>query len=174
MTAETMKIREERPEDIEEIRALNFVSFGRSQEGALVDALRSNGGVSLSLVAMLGERVAGHALYSPVSIPRGKEKMIGAGLGPMAVLPELQRRGIGSQLIRAGNDTLRTRGCPFVVVLGHPEYYPRFGFCPASANGIRCGWRVPDNAFMILSLDPSKISGATRVAKYRDEFLEVL
>jgi putative acetyltransferase len=167
-------IREERADDIDAVRAVNLAAFGRAAEGALVDALRANGGVLLSLVATFAERAAGHILYSPVSIIHDGKQTEGAGLGPMAVIPELQRKGIGSRLIRAGNEQLRARGFPFIVVLGHPEYYPRFGFRPANATGVRCPWNAPDNAFMILSLDAAKMKEVAGTGKYRDEFSRVV
>ncbi len=166
-------IREERPEDIEAIRALHREAFGRPQEGQLVDALRTNGGVLLSLVADLDGRVAGHILYSPVSVGSGGKQLIGAGLGPMAVLPQYQRRGIGAKLIERGNQILREGGRPFIVVLGHPEYYPRFGFKPAGRYAIKCEWDVPDDVFMALVLDEPKMKGVGGLAKYRREFSRV-
>ncbi len=169
-----INIREERLDDIEVIRALNFAAFGRPQEGGLVDALRANGGLSLSLVATIDERLVGHILYSPVSISCNGKEVVGAGLGPMAVVPELQRKGIGAELIRAGNEKLKRLGCPFIVVLGHPQYYPRFGFRPARAHAIRCQWNVPDDVFMILSLEESRMKGVAGLAKYRDEFSAAL
>ena len=169
-----INIREERLDDIEAIRALNFAAFGRPQEGGLVDALRANGGLSLSLVATIDERRVGHILYSPVSIGCNGKEVVGAGLGSMAVVPELQRKGIGAELIRAGNEKLKRLGCPFIVVLGHPQYYPRFGFCPARAHAIRCQWNVPDDVFMILSLEESRMKGVAGLAKYRDEFSAAL
>jgi putative acetyltransferase len=174
MNPNTMNVRAERPEDIEAIRALNLAAFGATREGALVDTLRGNGEISLSLVATAGERVAGHILYSPVTISCSGKELAGAGLGPMAVLPEHQRKGIGTELIRAGNEELKIRGCPFIVVLGHPEYYPRFGFRPAAARGIRCQWSVLDDAFMVLFLDESAMKGVSGLAKYRPEFSELL
>jgi len=92
MKANTVKTRQECSDDVEAIRAVNVAAFGRPQESVIVDALRTNGAVALSLVGVLGKRIVGHVLYSPVSIDR----VAGAGLGPMAVLPELQRKGIGS------------------------------------------------------------------------------
>jgi putative acetyltransferase len=171
---ETMRIREERPDDAEAIRAVNLAAFGRAQEGALVDALRRNGAIVLSLVALLDDTMSGHALYSPVSISCRGEEVIGAGLGPMAVVPERQRQGIGGELICAGNGILRARGCPFIVVLGHPAYYPRFGFRPAGARGIRCQWDVPEDAFMVLPLDGSRMQGIAGLAEYRPEFSKLL
>ena len=92
----------------------------------------------------------------------------------MAVLPDRQREGIGSQLVRRGLDILRGRACPFVVVVGHPEYYPRFGFEPASMHGLASQWEgVPDAAFMVLVLDVRAMAGVSGVAKYREEFDEV-
>ena len=93
------------------------------------------------------------------------------GLAPMAVLPDRQRQGIGSQLVRRGLDILRGRHCPFVVVVGYPEYYPRFGFEPASKLGLVSQWEgVPDAAFMAVVLDREAMVGASGVARYRDEF----
>jgi putative acetyltransferase len=128
----------------------------------------------LSLVAILDERIVGHILYSPVSV-RSDEKIVeGAGLGPMAVLPEYQRKGIGGKLIETGNQKLREVGYPFIVVLGHPEYYPRFGFQPAGGYGIRCEWDVPEHVFMVLVMDQSKIKGLSGLTKYRQEFFSVV
>lgn len=161
-----MTIREERPADVDAVRAVNERAFGRAVEGSIVDALRANGGVLLSLVAAIDDRVVGHALFSPVQIG----DLTGAGLGPMAVIPEHQRRGVGGRLIEEGLRRLRESGCPFVVVLGHPDYYPRFGFTPARAYGITCQWDVPDPVFMITVLNPNRMAGVAGPARYRDEF----
>jgi len=166
-------IREERPEDIDAIHDLNVKAFGQSQEADLVDALRRNRGVLLSLVATRNGQVVGHVLYSPVTIGAGQRKMVGAGLGPMSVIPECQRKGIGSKLIEFGNERLRERGCSFIVVVGHPEYYPRFGFRPAHDYGIECQWAVPESAFMVLVLDEEKVKGISGLATYRAEFASV-
>jgi putative acetyltransferase len=88
----------------------------------------------------------------------------------MAVLPEHQRQGIGSQLVEAGNRRLRQAGCPCILVVGHADYYPRFGFRPAHTLGIQCQWEVPDDVFMVLVLDPAKMQGASGLANYRPEF----
>jgi putative acetyltransferase len=162
-------IRPECPADFDAIRHVNRRAFGKDQEADLVDALRANDAVLLSLVATLDDQVVGHILYSPVMLGR----TTGAGLGPMAVLPEYQLQEIGSRLVTTGNESLKENGFPFVVVLGHPEFYPRFGFTPASALGITCQWDVPDDVFMVLVLDESKKAGIAGLAKYRDEFLAV-
>ncbi len=165
-----IEIREERPDDIAAVRELNRRAFGQDQEGNIVDALMANGAALLSLVATLNDRVVGHIMYSPVSID-GKGR--GAALGPMAVIPERQRQGIGSKLIEAGNQKLKDAGCPFIIVVGHADYYPRFGFRPASEHGIKCEWDVPDDVFMLLVLDQAKMEGVSGLAKYRHEFSSI-
>jgi putative acetyltransferase len=88
----------------------------------------------------------------------------------MVVMPTRQRQGIGSELLEAGLEILRGQGCPFVIVLGHPAFYPRFGFGPASRYGLSCQWEgVPDASFMVLVLDASSIAGVTSVVRYREE-----
>ena len=91
-------------------------------------------------------------------------------LAPMAVLPEHQREGIGSKLIEAGTQKLKEAGYPFIIVLGHANFYPRFGFKPASGFGIECEWDVPDDVFMLLVLDQSKMQDVSGLARYRHEF----
>jgi putative acetyltransferase len=108
-------------------------------------------------------------MYSPASVG----SLHGAALGPVAVLPDRQRLGIGSRLIETGNRMLKDSACPFIVVLGHPAYYPRFGFRPASSRGITCEWEVPDDVFMLLVLDEAKMRGVSGLAKYRHEFSNV-
>jgi putative acetyltransferase len=166
MPLSAYEIREERPDDIAAIREVNRRAFGQSLEGEIVDALRANGGVLLSLVAVTDGKIVGHILYSPVVVGASS----GAALGPMSVLPEYQRQGIGSQLVTTGNRRIGEAGHPFVIVLGHPQFYPRFGFTPASARGITCRWDVPDDVFMVLILDSVETEGLTGLAQYRSEF----
>jgi putative acetyltransferase len=163
------EIREERPGDIASIHAVNTRAFGRDREAKIVDALRSNNAVSLSLVATHDQKLIGHIMYSPVTVGDAH----GAGLAPLAVLPEHQRCGIGSELIRVGNQRLAATGCRFIVVIGHPSFYPRFGFKAAALYGMSCQWTVPDDAFMVamLSAPASDLKG---VAMYRPEFSTVL
>jgi putative acetyltransferase len=160
------EIREEFPADVPSIRDVNTRAFGRDQEANIVDALRSNGAVLLSLVAVEEEGVVGHVMYSRATIG----EVSGAALGPMAVLPERQRQGIGGELVKTGTERLRKAGCPFLIVVGHPAFYPRFGFQPASAHGISCEWRVPDEAFMIIVLDETLMRSVSGRALYRQEF----
>jgi putative acetyltransferase len=164
-----IEITEERPGDVAAIRDLNQRAFEQNQEANIVDALRSNGGALLSLVATVNGQIVGHIMYSPISIG----SLRGAALGPMAVLPELQRQGIGSQLVEAGNRLIKQGGCPFIIVVGHAEFYPRFGFGPARARGITCEWELPEGVFMVLVLDEAEMEGVSGLAKYRDEFSSV-
>jgi putative acetyltransferase len=162
-------VREEGPDDAAAIREVQQRAFNQAQEGDLVDALRANGAVRLSLVAIAARGIVGHVIYSPVSVGN----VSGAALGPMAVLPEHQRLGIGRALIEEAHRRLEESCCPFVVVVGYPAYYARFGFRPASAHGITCEWNVPDDVFMLLVLDPSRMRGVSGLAKYRREFASV-
>ena len=166
-------IRPERPADASQVRHVNELAFGQPVEADLVERLRRGCTDSLSLVAE-DDAVVGHILFTPVVIESVGRRVLGMGLAPMAVLPDRQRQGIGSQLVRRGLEMLRERGCPFVVVVGHPEYYPRFGFERASMHGLASQWAgVPEEAFMVLVVDVRAMAGVSGVAKYRDEFNEV-
>jgi putative acetyltransferase len=167
---DTLSIRVERPDDIPVIRAVNERAFGQREEADVIDRIRRNHREILSLVALNENRVVGHILFSPAVIGQGSGVVQGMGLGPMAVLPEQQRHGIGSALVRQGLGILRERRCPFVIVLGHPSYYPRFGFERASRYGIHCEWEVSDDAFMILILDRSRMKAISGLARYLPEF----
>ena len=135
-----ISIRLERREDIAAIRAVNEVAFSQGAEADIVDALRDACPDLLSLVAETGGEIVGHILFSPATVGDGSGSTQGMGLAPMAVMPNRQRKGIGSKLVEAGLQMLREQGCPFVIVLGHPDFYPRFGFVPASCHGLRCQW----------------------------------
>ena len=171
----TLSIREEQAGDVGTVRTVNESAFGQPEEAGVVDKLRDACDDLLSLVAVHDGEVVGHVLFSPATIEGDQQVIRGVGLAPMAVLPDHQRKGIGSKLIGAALAILGDRQCPFVIVLGHPEYYPRFGFEPASKYGIRCQWEgVPDEAFMLLVLDESVVRGVSGVARYRDEFDEAM
>jgi putative acetyltransferase len=153
---------------------LNRRAFGQEEEADLVDRLRESCAESLSLVAVSDHRVVGHILFTPARIEADDRTIEGMGLAPMAVLPKHQRRGIGSRLVKAGLSRLQDAQCPFIIVLGHTDYYPRFGFVPASRHDIRCEFDAPDEAFMILVLNQSEMEGISGVAKYRPEFAEAV
>lgn len=166
-----IEIRPEQPGDSPAIRAVNELAFGQPVEATIVDALRAAGCTIISLVAFREDRVVGHILFSPVTVDTKGGIVTGMGLAPMAVLPEFQSLGVGSALVRAGLSEVRAKSYPFAVVLGHPHYYPRFGFVPASRHGLRCAWsEVPDEVFMALVLDETAMQGVAGLARYRPEF----
>jgi putative acetyltransferase len=165
----SITIRDEHPADTAAIRHVHVRAFGREREADLVDALRAHGAALLSLAALVDGRIVGHILYSPASVG----EMRGAALAPLAVLPEYHRQGVGGQLVAAGTQRCRDAGCPFVIVLGHAAFYPRFGFVPATTRSIRCEWDMPDDAFMVLVLNETMMHGVSGIAKYREEFSTV-
>jgi putative acetyltransferase len=145
--------RSERPEGVGAIREVNLAAFRSRAEADLVDALRASEAwiEGLSIVTEDSEgRVVGHALLTRCHVGGAAA----LALGPCAVLPRVQRRGAGSAAIRVALQAARGMGEKLVVVLGHAEYYPRFGFRPASTLGIRPSFDAPDEAMMALALDP--------------------
>jgi putative acetyltransferase len=168
-----ISVREEAPEDIGAIHLVNEEAFGRKQEADVVDALRARGAVVLSLVAVDGRRVIGHIMFSPVTVESGTSSFDAVALAPIAVLPEYQREGIGSRLVRAGLEKCRDAGHDVVVVLGHPGYYPRFGFVRAAPRGISCEYEgVPDDAWMVLELREGALAGRRGRVRFQPEFGE--
>ncbi len=163
-------VRAETSADRDAVRVVNERAFGGAAEADLVDALREGARPHVSLVAESEGQVVGHIFFSPVVIESGAGASEAFALGPMGVLPELQRQGVGSELIRRGLEECRRLGREVVFVLGHPEYYPRFGFAPAAAKGLRCEYPVPDEVFMVLELREGALAGRTGLVKYRPEF----
>lgn len=166
-----VEIRLEQPGDVLGVRETNEQAFESPLEADLVDALRPTSDY-LSLVAALEGRIVGHILFTPITMDPPVDRRI-AGLAPMAVRPECQRSGIGGRLIRAGLEECRRRGYAAVVVLGHPDYYPRFGFVPAQTFGVTCEFPSPPEAFMALELESGALSGAAGIVHYRPEFAAV-
>ena len=170
-----IKIRVERVEDYEAVRKINDKAFGQVEEGRIVDKIREACEEIISLVAVEDEKVVGHIFFSPAVIINKGETIKGMGLAPMAVHPDYQNKGIGSLLVKEGIKRVKETGCPFIIVLGHDKYYPRFGFETASKYGIYPQWEgVPDEAFMVMILDKVTMSGVSGVATYRKEFDEAI
>jgi putative acetyltransferase len=164
-----MQIRLEQPADVAAVHAVNASAFETSAEAALVDALRAQEQPILSVVADEEGSIVGHILFSPVTL-MGHGELAIMGLGPMAVLPARQRGGIGSALVRNGLERCRQLGCAAVVVLGHPEFYPRFGFVPASRFGITSEYDVPDEVFMALELKMGVLNRKAGTIRYHPAF----
>lgn len=165
-----MIVRNETKSDDGAVRRINEAAFGRPAEADLVDALRRAGAVICSLVAEQHGAVIGHALFSPATLTGDKEVLDIAALGPVAVLPAHQGQGIGGALVRTGLDICREAGYGLCIVLGHAEYYPRFGFRPSRPLGIRWEHDVAEQYFMVAELRPGALDGAAGVARYRPEF----
>ena len=132
------------------VRAVHEAAFETAVEADLVDALRETDAWldGLSLVAREDGEVVGHILFTEARV--GEAAVL--ALAPMAVVPERQRGGIGQALVQEGLRRARATSYPAVVVLGHPEYYPRFGFRPAAAQGVTAPFPAPDEAWMMLRL----------------------
>jgi putative acetyltransferase len=165
-----VKIRPERPDDIAAIQAVNRQAFGQADEAVLVDALRDGGFAVASLVAEDAGRIVGHILFSRLPVAAGGRIVEGAALAPMAVMPDRQREGIGSALVRAGLVACRAAGIAAVVVLGHPDYYPRFGFSARAARGLRPPFPDAGDAFMALELMPGALDVRDAAVRYAPPF----
>lgn len=146
-----LKIRPESPDDATAVRAVNLAAFPSAAEADLVDALRDSLDEWLSFVAVQDERIVGHLLFTPVALePSPRKALRILGLGPMAVDPDAQGHGIGSTLVDAGLSEITRAGADGAVVLGHPEWYPRFGFLPAGHFRLKLGLEAPPEAFLAL------------------------
>lgn len=168
----SLLIRSEEVRDWAAVHSVNVSAFETSAEADLVDALRSQAQPIISLVALDSGSLVGHIMFSPVTLS-GHDDLNIIGLAPMAVAPARQRRGIGSALVRAGLDRCKELGFVAVVVLGHPEYYPRFGFVPSIRFGIRSEYDVPDEVFMVVELEDRVLRNASGTVRYHQAFNEV-
>ena len=165
-------IRPETAEDYAAIHEVNLLAFGQEVEPQLVDNLRRSPDFipELSLVAVEAGRVVGHILFSPFVIETKDGAVPALTLAPLAVRPESQNQGIGSELARRGLEECRRLGHRIVVVVGHPNYYPRFGFSPARARGLEAPFPVPDEAFMVLELTPGALDGIAGMVRFPPAF----
>jgi len=156
--------------DIDSIRHVNEQAFGQKEETEIVDKLRNRGAVTLSLVAVQDDQIVGYILFSPVTIESESTSFEAIALAPMAVLPAYQGKGTGSQLVHSGLEECQRLGHEIVVVLGHPDYYPRFGFVLANPKGVDCEFEVPEEAWMILELRQGALAGRSGKVKFQPEF----
>jgi putative acetyltransferase len=161
-------IRDEQVCDREQVRKVNETAFGRSDEADLVDRLRAEGAVLLSLVAELDGQIIGHILFSRMTVETALRSVAAVSLAPMAVLPQHQGRKVGSQLVRRGLARLCERGEHIVIVLGHKQYYPRFGFSSEKARNLANPF--PPEAFMALELSDGALAGIEGAVRYPSAF----
>jgi putative acetyltransferase len=167
-----VEIREETESDCEAVRQVNRQAFGGEAESELVDDLRRDGLVVASLVAIDTGLPVGHILFSELSVV-SDDVIPSVALAPMAVVPVHQRQGVGATLVRRGLELCRDRGKDLVVVVGHPDYYPRFGFSADLAKSLRSEYSSAGDAFMALELRPGVLNGRTADVRYPDAFRNV-
>ncbi len=161
-------VREEQPGERQQVRIVNEGAFGRLDEADLVDRLRLEGAVLLSLVAEVENQIIGHLLFSRMTVETATGPVAGVSLAPMAVLPDHQGRGVGTRLVRHGLAVLRDRGECTVMVLGHKGYYPRFGFSTEKARGLISPF--PPESFMALELSGGALEGIQGTVRYPSAF----
>jgi putative acetyltransferase len=166
-------IRSEKPSDIPAIFEVNQSAFDQPGEAMVVDGLRERGELRVSLVAEVDGKVVGHIAFSPMRVETENKPEGAFGLAPMAVEPKYQGTGIGLKLIAAGLEACREAGAEIVIVLGHPEYYPRAGFERASLHGISSEFDVRDEVFMVQELTPGALEKYSGVAYYSPLFRSV-
>ena len=167
-----MLIRAEEQRDWVATRTVNLSAFGRPAEADLVDALRDQVQPIVSLIAEHDGALVGHIMFTPVCLS-GHPALKIMGLAPLAVAPEHQRKGVGSALVRAGLDQCAQLGFGAVVVLGHPDYYHRFGFSSSAGFAIGCDYQVAEDAFMVVELQAGFLRGASGTARYHAAFSDV-
>ena len=167
-----MKIRTELVQDHAVVQAINEAAFETPAEAKLVSSLRQQANPVISLVAEIGSTVVGHIMFSPLAL-EGHPKAKLMGLAPMAVLPAFQRQGIGTALVQEGLKVCAQMEVGAVIVLGHPDFYPRFGFVPASVYSIGCEYDVPDDVFMAVELIPSYLKDLSGKVRYHEAFNDV-
>ena len=161
-------VREEIAADHDSIREVNRIAFGGNLEAELVERLRSSGVVVASLVAIENDEIVGHILFSELPIETDQSLIGAVSLAPMAVDPKYQRRGIGSALVRQGLESCRNRGKSIVVVVGHPEYYPRFGFSAELAKNLYGPFSGA--AWMALELKAGALENVKGTVRYPEAF----
>jgi putative acetyltransferase len=171
--AMTLIIRPEQQGDEPAIHIVHQRAFSSPGEAGLVAALRADHALIVSLVGVVEGAITGHIVFSTVAIQPANGKGKALALGPLAVLPEHQNKGIGKALSHAGLDACRDLGFEIVTVLGHPSYYPLFAFERASQYGITCEFTVPDEAFMVLELLPGTLSTYRGTIHYHPAFQTV-
>jgi len=165
-----VQVRHARQGDEDAIACVHDRAFGQLTESRIVAAVRRAGRAVISLVAVDPSGIVGHVLFTPLAVDSPGQPISALALGPMAVFPEVQRSGVGSRLVAAGLEACALTGCQVVAVIGHPGYYPRFGFRPGVTYGLRSEFAVPDDVFMIAELTAGVLMGRAGIVRYTEEF----
>lgn len=168
-----IRFRKEVKEDYKQVYEINKLAFGQDKESILIEKIRKgpNFVPELSLVAEKDNEIVGHILFSKMKIV-GEIEYETLMLAPLAVIPELQKQGIGGKLVKKGIEKAIELGFDSIIVVGHKDYYPRFGFQKASKWGIKCPFEVPDGAFMAIELTEKALENKAGVVQFPEEFME--
>jgi predicted N-acetyltransferase YhbS len=169
-------IREESKNDYDKIKKINDLAFGQENEGKMIEALRKTVDYNpkLLLVAERKKKIVGYILFYPIKIKNEIEELTVLSLAPMAVHPEYQNQGIGSKLVKRGIEVARKYGFSAVIVVGHPKYYPRFGFKPASNWGIKLPFDIPNNVFLAIELKEKSLKKCNGTVVYPKEYFDAM
>lgn len=165
-----MGIRAEKGSDLQEIWQINAEAFETEAEADLVNILRESGIPFISMVYEDNNKLSGHILFTPVELEGHTKNLRIIGLGPVAVIPEMQNKSIGSALVKAGIEQCKSEGYDAIIVLGHPNYYPKFGFVLSVKYGIKSEYDVPEDVFMVLELKENALKGKQGTIKYHEAF----
>ncbi len=168
----SIQIRSETDDDKTAVYDINVAAFPTETEARLVDVLRESASEYVSQVAVEDQNVVGHIMFTPVTLEPFENLRL-MGLAPMAVSPSLQRGGIGSALVKTGLLRCTESDVGAVAVLGHAQYYPRFGFRPASQWGIKSEYEVPEEVFMMMELSPGYLQGYQGIIRYNAAFADI-
>jgi len=169
-------IRNERKNDYNQIKKINDLAFGQKNEGKMIEALRKTSDYNylLSLVAEIKDKIVGHVLFYPIKIRNKADKCTLLSLAPMAVHPEYQNKGIGVKLVKRGLEIAKELSFSAVIVVGHPKYYPRFGFIPAKNWEIKLPFDVPDDVFLALELEENALKNCSGTVEYPKEYFDAM
>ena len=169
-------IRPEEKSDYSDIKKVNDLAFKQKNEGLMIEKLRDNPKflAELSLVAIVDDEIVGHILFFPVDIKNESKSTKSLSLAPMAVHPDFQNKKIGSLLVKEGLKKAAECGFTSVIIVGHPKYYPKFGFKPASLWNIKLPFEIPDEVFMALELKSDGLKDCKGIVEYPKEYEEAM
>ena len=171
-----MIIRPEKKSDYSAIYEVNKLAFNGENESKLVQTLRKseNFNEKLSIIAIKDEKIVGYILFTPITIENKGNSFPALALAPLAVHPEFQNQGIGSLLVNHGLEKCNGLNYGIIIVIGHPNYYPRFGFVPAGSKGLKVPFEVPEEVFLVKENISGALDGVEGTVKYPQAFLDLI